>query len=101
MLRRVLVAKVGLDGHDRGIKIVARTLRDAGFEVIYTGLFQTPDTVAAAAGGTRAVIETRASASTRYGISGRAVAKPPVTNWDAALPNTRILHDCPPRKRCH
>lgn len=49
MLRRVLVAKVGLDGHDRGIKIVARTLRDAGFEVIYTGLFQTPDTVAAAA----------------------------------------------------
>lgn len=46
---RVLVAKVGLDGHDRGVKVVARTLRDAGFEVIYTGLFQTPDTVAAAA----------------------------------------------------
>ncbi|MFM2047073.1 MAG: isobutyryl-CoA mutase small subunit, partial [Actinomycetota bacterium] len=46
---RVLVAKVGLDGHDRGVKIVARTLRDAGMEVIYTGLFQTPDTVAAAA----------------------------------------------------
>ena len=46
---RVLVAKVGLDGHDRGIKIVARTLRDAGMEVIYTGLFQTPETVAAAA----------------------------------------------------
>ncbi|MFM8826954.1 MAG: cobalamin B12-binding domain-containing protein [Actinomycetota bacterium] len=44
-----MVAKVGLDGHDRGIKIVARTLRDAGMEVIYTGLFQTPDTVAAAA----------------------------------------------------
>jgi methylmalonyl-CoA mutase C-terminal domain/subunit len=43
------VAKVGLDGHDRGVKIVARTLRDAGMEVIYTGLFQTPDTVAAAA----------------------------------------------------
>ena len=39
----------GLDGHDRGVKIVARILRDAGFEVIYTGLFQTPDTVAAAA----------------------------------------------------
>jgi methylmalonyl-CoA mutase C-terminal domain/subunit len=49
MPTRVLVAKVGLDGHDRGIKIVARTLRDAGMEVIYTGLFQTPDTVAAAA----------------------------------------------------
>lgn len=46
---RVLVAKVGLDGHDRGIKVVARTLRDAGMEVIYTGLFQTPETVAAAA----------------------------------------------------
>ena len=49
MAKRVLVAKVGLDGHDRGIKIVARILRDAGYEVIYTGLFQTPDTVAAAA----------------------------------------------------
>ncbi len=46
---RVLVAKVGLDGHDRGVKIVARILRDAGFEVIYTGLFQTPDTIAATA----------------------------------------------------
>jgi methylmalonyl-CoA mutase C-terminal domain/subunit len=46
---RVLVAKVGLDGHDRGVKVVARILRDAGFEVVYTGLFQTPDSVAAAA----------------------------------------------------
>ena len=46
---RILVAKVGLDGHDRGIKVVARILRDAGFEVIYTGLFQTPQTVASAA----------------------------------------------------
>ena len=43
---RILIAKVGLDGHDRGAKIVARTLRDAGMEVIYTGLRQTPDTVA-------------------------------------------------------
>ena len=49
MSDRVLVAKVGLDGHDRGVKVVARILRDAGFEVIYTGLFQTPETVAAAA----------------------------------------------------
>ena len=49
MSERVLVAKVGLDGHDRGIKVVARILRDAGYEVIYTGLFQTPQTVAAAA----------------------------------------------------
>ncbi|CAB4730651.1 MAG: methylmalonyl-CoA mutase [Actinobacteria bacterium] len=46
---RVLVAKVGLDGHDRGVKVVARLLRDAGIEVIYTGLFQTPETVAASA----------------------------------------------------
>jgi methylmalonyl-CoA mutase, C-terminal domain len=43
---RVLVAKVGLDGHDRGIKVVARMLRDAGFEVIYGGLRQTPETIA-------------------------------------------------------
>ena len=49
MAERILVAKVGHDGHDRGIKVVARILRDAGFEVIYTGLFQTPDKVAAAA----------------------------------------------------
>ena len=49
MSDRILVAKVGLDGHDRGVKVVARILRDAGFEVIYTGLFQTPETVAAAA----------------------------------------------------
>jgi methylmalonyl-CoA mutase C-terminal domain/subunit len=46
---RVLVAKVGLDGHDRGIKVVARLLRDAGMEVVYTGLFQTPETIANAA----------------------------------------------------
>jgi len=42
---RVLVAKPGLDGHDRGAKIVARALRDAGFEVIYTGLHQTPEQI--------------------------------------------------------
>ncbi len=46
---RVLVAKPGLDGHDRGAKIVARALRDAGFEVIYTGIRQTPDAIAATA----------------------------------------------------
>lgn len=46
---RVVVAKVGLDGHDRGVKVIARALRDAGFEVIYTGLFQTPEQVAEAA----------------------------------------------------
>jgi methylmalonyl-CoA mutase C-terminal domain/subunit len=46
---RVVVAKPGLDGHDRGAKIVARALRDAGFEVIYTGLHQTPEQVVATA----------------------------------------------------
>ncbi len=46
---RVLVAKPGLDGHDRGAKVIARALRDAGFEVIYTGLHQTPDMVINAA----------------------------------------------------
>ncbi len=46
---RVLVAKPGLDGHDRGAKVVARALRDAGFEVIYTGLHQTPEMIVNAA----------------------------------------------------
>jgi methylmalonyl-CoA mutase C-terminal domain/subunit len=46
---RVLVAKPGLDGHDRGAKIIARALRDSGYEVIYTGIRQTPDMIAEAA----------------------------------------------------
>jgi methylmalonyl-CoA mutase cobalamin-binding domain/chain len=46
---RILIAKVGLDGHDRGVKIVARALRDAGMDVIYTGLHRTPEEVVAAA----------------------------------------------------
>ncbi len=46
---RVLIAKPGLDGHDRGAKVIARALRDAGFEVVYTGLFQAPEQVAEAA----------------------------------------------------
>ena len=46
---RILVAKPGLDGHDRGAKIIARALRDGGFEIIYTGLHQTPDMIAEAA----------------------------------------------------
>jgi methylmalonyl-CoA mutase C-terminal domain/subunit len=46
---RILVAKPGLDGHDRGAKVVARALRDAGFEVIYTGLHQTPEMIVNAA----------------------------------------------------
>jgi len=46
---RILLAKVGLDGHDRGVKVVARVLRDAGMDVIYTGLHRTPEEVVAAA----------------------------------------------------
>jgi methylmalonyl-CoA mutase C-terminal domain/subunit len=46
---RVVVAKPGLDGHDRGVKVVARALRDAGMEVVYTGLHQTPEQIVAAA----------------------------------------------------
>ena len=46
---RVMLAKIGLDGHDRGVKVVARTLRDAGMEVIYTGLHRTPEQVVEAA----------------------------------------------------
>lgn len=46
---RVLVAKPGLDGHDRGAKVLVRAFRDAGFEVVYTGLFQTPEMIASAA----------------------------------------------------
>ena len=46
---RVLIAKPGLDGHDRGAKVIARAMRDAGFEVIYTGLRQTPEQIVAAA----------------------------------------------------
>src|ERR1700746_274443 len=46
---RVLIAKPGLDGHDRGAKVIARALRDAGMEVIYSGLRQTPEQIAAAA----------------------------------------------------
>ena len=46
---RILLAKVGLDGHDRGVKVVARTLRDAGMDVIYSGLHRTPEEVVNAA----------------------------------------------------
>jgi 2-hydroxyisobutanoyl-CoA mutase small subunit len=46
---RILLAKVGLDGHDRGVKVVARALRDAGMDVVYTGLHRTPEEVVAAA----------------------------------------------------
>ena len=48
-IRRVLIAKPGLDGHDRGAKVIARALRDAGYEVVYTGIRQTPEMIAEAA----------------------------------------------------
>lgn len=48
-MHRIIIAKLGLDGHDRGAKVIARIFRDAGYEVIYTGLRQTPASVAAAA----------------------------------------------------
>jgi methylmalonyl-CoA mutase C-terminal domain/subunit len=46
---RIVLAKAGMDGHDRGVKVVARILRDAGFEVIYTGLYQTPESIVSTA----------------------------------------------------
>jgi methylmalonyl-CoA mutase C-terminal domain/subunit len=61
---RVVVAKPGLDGHDRGAKIVARALRDAGMEVIYTGLRQTPEQIANAAVHTRPLFRASASCCT-------------------------------------
>ena len=61
---RVVVAKPGLDGHDRGAKVIARALRDAGFEVIYTGLHQTPEQVA------RAVVQEDADAIGLSMLSG-------------------------------
>jgi len=61
---RVLIAKPGLDGHDRGAKVVARALRDAGMEVVYTGIFQTPDSIL------RAVIQEDASVLGLSSLSG-------------------------------
>ena len=61
---RVLVAKVGLDGHDRGAKVIATALRDAGMEVIYTGLRQTPEMVVNAA-----LQETVAGQKLRFGFA--------------------------------
>ena len=62
---RVLIAKPGLDGHDRGAKVIARALRDAGMEVIYTGLRQTPEQIVAAA-----LRETRARNRVRCASAG-------------------------------
>ena len=77
---RVLIAKPGLDGHDRGAKIIARALRDAGMEVIYTGLRQTPEMIASAAvqedvDVIRTVDPFRGAQHTRSAIAGSAQAK--------------------------
>jgi methylmalonyl-CoA mutase C-terminal domain/subunit len=61
---KVVVAKPGLDGHDRGAKVVARALRDAGMEVVYTGIFQTPDSIL------RAVIQEDAAVLGLSSLSG-------------------------------
>ncbi len=61
---RIVIAKPGLDGHDRGAKIVARALRDAGMEVVYTGIFQTPDSIL------RAVIQEDAAVLGLSSLSG-------------------------------
>lgn len=64
---RVIVAKAGLDGHDRGAKVVARALRDAGMEVVYTGIFQTPESIL------RAVIQEDAQVLGLSSLSGAHV----------------------------
>ena len=62
---RVLIAKPGLDGHDRGAKVIARALRDAGMEVLYTGLRQTPEMIASAAVQWSRAIRSRQSSRVR------------------------------------
>ena len=83
---RVVVAKPGLDGHDRGAKVIARTLRDAGFEVVYTGLHQTPEQIV------RAVIQEDADALGLSLLSGAHLALVPrVRNLLAAEGREDVL----------
>ena len=72
---RILVAKPGLDGHDRGAKVVARALADAGYEVVYTGLHQTPEMIAAAA--VQEAVDAVALALARRIRPPRSAAAPP------------------------
>lgn len=81
---RVVVAKAGLDGHDRGVKVIARVLRDAGFEVIYTGLFSTPDQIA------EVVLQEDADA---VGLSVLSGAHEPLFAQLVSGLQTRGLHD--------
>ena len=79
---RILIAKPGLDGHDRGAKVIARALRDAGFEVIYSGLRQTPEQIATAA------IQEDVSAVGVSILSGaHNVLLPEITRRDLVHPN--------------
>lgn len=76
---KVVVAKPGLDGHDRGAKVVARALRDAGMEVVYTGIFQTPESIL------RAVIQEDASVLGLSSLSG--------AHMEYAVDLCRMLHE--------
>ena len=85
---RVVVAKPGLDGHDRGVKVIARALRDAGFEVIYTGLFQTPEQVAETA------LQEDADAVGLSVLSGAHMTLFPRVDRRAARPRPRRRRSC-------
>lgn len=76
---KVVVAKPGLDGHDRGAKVVARALRDAGMEVVYTGIFQTPESIL------RAVIQEDASVLGLSSLSG--------AHMEYAMDLCKLLHE--------
>jgi methylmalonyl-CoA mutase C-terminal domain/subunit len=72
---RVLLAKVGMDGHDRGVKVIARALRDAGFEVIYLGRRQTPESVARAAAQEDVdVVGLSILSGTQHSVAGSVIA---------------------------
>ena len=75
---RVLLAKVGLDGHDRGIKVVARSLRDAGMDVVYTGLHRTPEEV----------VERLQAYQEQLGISGVVLEM----NYGGRIPYDRVIN---------
>ena len=92
---RVIVAKPGLDGHDRGAKVVARALRDAGFEVIYTGLHQTPEQIAETAiqeDADAVGLSCHSGAHMTLVPQGGAAApraRAPTTSWSSAAASSR------------
>src|SRR2546430_8028867 len=86
MPARVLVAKPGLDGHDRGAKLVARALRDAGFEVIYTGIRQRPEVIAAAALQEDVqIVRPRILSGAHVGLTEKTAQSLPAAGADAGL----------------